>query len=72
MIGIRCKDGVVLGVEKPVVSKMLVEGSNRRVFAVDRHAGMVRKSNESGMDRRVRWLDFTRKQDLFSSSAHRA
>lgn len=41
VIGIRCKDGVVLGVEKPVLSKMLVEGSNRKVFAVDRHAGMV-------------------------------
>ena len=29
------------GVEKPIVSKMLVEGSNRRAYAVDRHAGVV-------------------------------
>jgi len=40
-IGIRCKDGVVLGVEKLVVSKMLVAGSNRRVHAVDKHAGIA-------------------------------
>ena len=32
------------GVEKPIVSKMLVEGSNRRACAVDRHAGVVRAS----------------------------
>ena len=29
------------GVEKLIVSKMLVEGSNRRIHAVDRHAGLV-------------------------------
>eukprot|EP00270_Netrium_digitus_P021783 TRINITY_DN9547_c0_g2_i1.p1 TRINITY_DN9547_c0_g2~~TRINITY_DN9547_c0_g2_i1.p1 ORF type:complete len:251 (+),score=53.72 TRINITY_DN9547_c0_g2_i1:167-919(+) len=40
-VGVCCKDGVVLGVEKLIVSKMLVEGSNRRTFAVDRHAGMA-------------------------------
>jgi 20S proteasome subunit alpha 7 len=40
-VGIKCKDGVVLGVEKTIVSKMLVEGSNRRTYAVDRHAGVA-------------------------------
>ena len=30
------------GVEKTILSKMLVEGSNRRTYAVDRHAGVVR------------------------------
>jgi len=40
-IGLRCKDGVVLGVEKLVISKMLVEGSNRRVNALDKHAGVA-------------------------------
>jgi len=39
--GIRCKDGVVLAVEKLVVSKMLVGGSNRRIAPVDRHAGLA-------------------------------
>eukprot|EP00898_Chlorokybus_atmophyticus_P004714 jgi/Chlat1/5243/Chrsp33S05087 len=40
-IGIRCKDGIVLGVEKLIVSKMLVPGSNRRIHTLDRHAGMA-------------------------------
>lgn len=40
-IGIKCKDGVVVGVEKLVLSKMLVAGSNRRVYPVDRHAGLA-------------------------------
>jgi len=39
-VGIRCTDGVVMGVEKSIVSKMLVEGSNRRIFTVDTHAGV--------------------------------
>jgi 20S proteasome subunit alpha 7 len=38
-IGLRCKDGVVLAVEKPVLSKLLVEGSGRRTFFLDHHAG---------------------------------
>eukprot|EP00891_Asterochloris_glomerata_P004683 jgi/Astpho2/4683/Aster-00244 len=41
VVGIRCTDGVVLGVEKTIVSKMLVEGSNRRTYAVDIHAGVA-------------------------------
>mmetsp|Transcript_10305 Transcript_10305/g.19510 ORF Transcript_10305/g.19510 Transcript_10305/m.19510 type:complete len:250 (+) Transcript_10305:103-852(+) len=40
-IGLRCKDGVVLGVEKLIISKMLVEGSNRRIHTVDKHAGIA-------------------------------
>lgn len=40
-VGLKCTDGVVLGVEKPILSKMLVEGSNRRTYAVDRHAGLA-------------------------------
>lgn len=40
-VGICCKDGVVLGVEKLIVSKMLVEGSSRRIHGVDRHAGLA-------------------------------
>ncbi|KAH9542053.1 hypothetical protein CY35_14G095300 [Sphagnum magellanicum] len=41
VVGIKCKDGVVLGVEKLIPSKMLLEGSNRRIHAVHKHAGMV-------------------------------
>jgi 20S proteasome subunit alpha 7 len=40
-IGVRCKDGVILGVEKLLTSKMLVEGSGRRVHAIDEHIGMA-------------------------------
>jgi hypothetical protein len=32
------------GVEKTIVSKMLVDGSNRRTYAVDRHAGIVSRA----------------------------
>ena len=32
---------LVKGVEKTILSKMLVEGSNKRTYALDRHAGVV-------------------------------
>lgn len=40
-IGLRCKDGVVLAVEKLVMSKLLVETSNKRISTVDRHIGIA-------------------------------
>ena len=40
-IGLKCKDGVVLAVEKLVTSRLKVPGSNRRIFNVDLHAGLV-------------------------------
>ncbi|CCI48745.1 hypothetical protein ABG067_004923 [Albugo candida] len=39
-IGIKCSDGVIIGVEKKLVSKMLVTGTHRRIFAVDHHIGV--------------------------------
>jgi len=44
VIGLRCKDGIVLAVEKLVLSKLLVPGANKRIATVDRHAGLVRSS----------------------------
>jgi len=41
-IGIRCKDGVVLAVEKLIQSKLLVPGSNKRIQTVAPHIGVVR------------------------------
>ena len=41
VIGLRCKDGVVLAVEKLVQSKLLVPGANRRIATIDLHAGVV-------------------------------
>eukprot|EP01059_Diplonema_ambulator_P033646 TRINITY_DN7141_c0_g3_i1.p1 TRINITY_DN7141_c0_g3~~TRINITY_DN7141_c0_g3_i1.p1 ORF type:complete len:247 (+),score=91.48 TRINITY_DN7141_c0_g3_i1:55-795(+) len=40
-VGVCCTDGVVLGVEKLVQSRMLEPGSNTRVQLIDRHAGCV-------------------------------
>jgi len=40
-VGIRVKDGVVLGVEKLIISKMLEPGSNRRIATIDKHVGMA-------------------------------
>ena len=40
-IGIRCKNGVVLAVEKIVTSKLLKTGANKRIATVDRNIGIV-------------------------------
>lgn len=40
-VGIRCKDGVVLAVEKVVTSKLLKPGANKRIATVDRHLGVA-------------------------------
>merc|ERR1711977_124073 len=40
-VALRCKDGIVFAVEKMVRSKMLVEGSNRRIFSAAKHVGMA-------------------------------
>jgi len=40
-IGAVCKDGILLAVEKAVLSKMLVHGSGRRVYAIDKHVSVV-------------------------------
>ena len=40
-VGIKCRDGVVMGVEKQQLSSMMVPGSNRRIFTVDTHSGIA-------------------------------
>jgi len=40
-IGVICKDGVVLAVEKIVTSKLYEPGVNKRVFIIDQHIGMT-------------------------------
>jgi 20S proteasome alpha/beta subunit len=40
-VGIRCKDGVVLALEKLVSSKLLKPGANKRIATVDRNIGVV-------------------------------
>jgi 20S proteasome alpha/beta subunit len=44
-VGIKCKDGIVLGVEKLILSKMLESGAGRRIFSIDRHLGLVSNEN---------------------------
>lgn len=41
VLGLRCSDGVVLALEKPVVSKLTVPGANRRILSADRSVGMA-------------------------------
>ncbi|PPS09974.1 hypothetical protein GOBAR_AA10677 [Gossypium barbadense] len=41
VVGIKCKDGIVMGVEKLIASKMMLPGSNRRIHSVHRHSGMA-------------------------------
>jgi|EP00326_Haptolina_ericina_P010803 20S proteasome subunit alpha 7 len=65
-VGIRCKDGVALAVEKPMLSKMLVEGSNRRILTVDKHSGIcvsglmadARQIVNHARDEAANYLDF--------------
>lgn len=40
-IGIRCKDGVVMGSQKPMTSKMLVKNVSRRIMTIDSHSGVA-------------------------------
>ncbi|XP_065661843.1 proteasome subunit alpha type-3-like [Hydra vulgaris] len=40
-VALRCKDGVVFGVEKLITSKLYEPGTGRRIFSIDRHIGMA-------------------------------
>lgn len=40
-IAVRTKEGVVFGVENLIQSKLMVPGSNKRIFGVDRHIGLT-------------------------------
>jgi hypothetical protein len=44
---LNCCSSGLQAVEKLVLSKLLVEGSNRRIFNIDHHAGMVSSSGSS-------------------------
>eukprot|EP01091_Cochliopodium_minus_P007255 TRINITY_DN17160_c0_g1_i1.p1 TRINITY_DN17160_c0_g1~~TRINITY_DN17160_c0_g1_i1.p1 ORF type:complete len:259 (+),score=83.44 TRINITY_DN17160_c0_g1_i1:203-979(+) len=41
IVAIKVKDGIVFGVEKQVISPLLVEGSSSRIFTVGRRVGMA-------------------------------
>ena len=42
-VGVKCKDGIVFGVEKLVTSKLYEVGANKRIFHIDTHVGIVSK-----------------------------
>lgn len=44
ILGIRCKDGVIVAAEKMLTSKLLVKGTNQRTYTVDTQIGMVNMS----------------------------
>lgn len=41
VVGVRVRDGIVFGVEKLTVSKMMVSSSNKRIYNIDTHVGMA-------------------------------
>ncbi len=40
-MGVVCKDGIILGTEKIVLSKMMVSGTDKRVYSVTKSIGSV-------------------------------
>jgi 20S proteasome subunit alpha 7 len=41
IVGVRCKNGIVLGTEKIVVSKMMLAGTDKRTFSITPKSGCV-------------------------------
>ena len=41
ILGVVCKDGVVLGTEKIVVNKMMLSGTDKRLYSLNLHTGGV-------------------------------
>lgn len=42
----RCKDGIILGTEKIVLSKMMISGTDKRVYSITPQSGGVSLSSE--------------------------
>jgi len=40
-LGLKCRNGVVLCVEKPLLNKMLLPNSSRRIHTIDTHSGIA-------------------------------
>jgi 20S proteasome subunit alpha 7 len=41
VLGVVCSDGVLLAVEKFLLSPMLVGSTNKRIYAVNKHSGIA-------------------------------
>lgn len=40
-MGVRCKDGIIIGSEKIVVNKMQLPSSDPRIWSVTKHIGIT-------------------------------
>jgi 20S proteasome subunit alpha 7 len=38
-LGVVCKDGIILGTEKIVVNKMMIGGTDKRIFSINANVG---------------------------------
>ena len=41
MVGVVCKDGIILGTEKIVINKMMISGTDKRTYSISREIGCV-------------------------------
>ena len=41
MLGVVCKDGIILGTEKIVINKMMLDGTDKRLYTINMHTGGV-------------------------------
>ena len=41
MIGVKCKDGIILGTEKVIITKLAVEGNDQHIFTIDQNTGIA-------------------------------
>jgi 20S proteasome subunit alpha 7 len=41
VVGVVCSDGVVLGSEKVITSKLMIPQTDKRIYSISRHAGIV-------------------------------
>jgi Proteasome subunit len=41
LIGVKCKDGVIIATEKMLHSKLLIDDTNKRIYGIDANIGMV-------------------------------
>jgi 20S proteasome subunit alpha 7 len=40
-MGVVCKDGIILGTEKIVANKMMISGTDKRIYSVSKNSGGV-------------------------------
>ena len=41
ILGVQCKDGIILGTEKVIVNKMMMPGSDKRLYSIALNCGGI-------------------------------